>query len=404
MRIGILTYHSVFNFGANLQAYSSYSYLKNNGFTPIIIDYVPIELEQGYKKGNIETQANAHYEFVNAVMEQTNKCRNTTDVARAIEQYNIEGVLIGSDAVLQHKPLLARMYLTKKGIKFKPRRSNVIFPNPFWGSFIDELKHKIPVSVMSASSQNMNFNIVRGVTKRNIGKALKKFTHVTVRDDWTRQMVQYFTHGHLSPGITPDPVFAFNLNVKEQPGKEDILKKFGIDGKYVLFSFKHHDKVNKQWLYNSRDYLADNGYEAVYLTMPGGIVYNDLKMKKAAPPLSPIDWYALIKHANGYIGENMHPVIVAMHNAVPFFSFDTYGIVKYKYFVNEKSSKIYHILNKAGFIENRISTLGKSYRPPNYKQVIDKVLNFNTEKCRKFSQAQQNAYIEMMKLLTSFKA
>lgn len=35
-------------------------------------------------------------------------------------------------------------------------------------------------------------------------------------------------------------------------------------------------------------------------------------------PLNPIDWYALIKYSKGYIGERMHPIVVSLHNSVPF--------------------------------------------------------------------------------------
>ena len=41
MKIGILTYHSVYNFGANLQVLSTVGYLKNNGFEPIVINWIP---------------------------------------------------------------------------------------------------------------------------------------------------------------------------------------------------------------------------------------------------------------------------------------------------------------------------------------------------------------------------
>ena len=41
MRIGLLTYHWVANYGANLQALSTYCYLDNNVYNPIIINWVP---------------------------------------------------------------------------------------------------------------------------------------------------------------------------------------------------------------------------------------------------------------------------------------------------------------------------------------------------------------------------
>jgi hypothetical protein len=48
MNIGILTYHFVSNFGANLQTLSTFMYLKKHHYNPIIIDWVPYDLEKYY--------------------------------------------------------------------------------------------------------------------------------------------------------------------------------------------------------------------------------------------------------------------------------------------------------------------------------------------------------------------
>ena len=40
MKIGILTFYRVQNFGANLQALSTYFYLKNHGHEPVMLEYV----------------------------------------------------------------------------------------------------------------------------------------------------------------------------------------------------------------------------------------------------------------------------------------------------------------------------------------------------------------------------
>ena len=56
MKIGILAYHSACNFGATLQLLSTYSYLKNNGHDPLVINWVPEDLEDFYRKPTPEAQ------------------------------------------------------------------------------------------------------------------------------------------------------------------------------------------------------------------------------------------------------------------------------------------------------------------------------------------------------------
>ena len=48
MKIGILTYHFVSNFGANIQTLSTFEYFRNVGHDPVIINWIPTDLEQYY--------------------------------------------------------------------------------------------------------------------------------------------------------------------------------------------------------------------------------------------------------------------------------------------------------------------------------------------------------------------
>ena len=145
-----------------------------------------------------------------------------------------------------------------------------------------------------------------------------------------------------------------------------------------------------------------HGIEGVLLTMPGGIVFKNPPIRTIPPPLDPLDWYCLIRYARAYIGENMHPIIVALHNAVPFFSFDSYGIVKFKYFVNEKSSKIYHILKQANMLEYRISAKSKKYELPKAEDVTSLVINCDITKIKEFSNKQLAGYNAMMQEIINF--
>jgi hypothetical protein len=403
MKIGILTYHSVFNFGANLQTYSTVEYLKNNGFEPIVINWIPEDLEARYDKTIPIEQANAHKMFIKDFLPCTAICRNSMDIARVIKKENINGIIVGSDAVLQHNPFLSRFSLTRKGIIYKKHiGSDILFPNPFWGSFIPYLDKSIPAVIMSASSQNTSFNYIVWNLRKTMNIFLNQFKLITVRDNWTRKMVKYLTHGTIIPPITPDPVFAYNQNVKEQYSQDEILKKFNLPEKYILLSFRDTKVVSNIWLNSFQKIAEDNNLQCVALTMPYGIYFEPSFPLVVKAPLCPKEWYGLIKYSSGYVGENMHPIIVALHNAVPFYSFDNYGIVNLKFFVNEHSSKIYDILSQAGFLKNRISRLGRAYKCPFPEEVFQHINNFDYSKCRQFNNTQLDRYNRMMKSITSF--
>lgn len=402
MKIGILTFHSAYNFGANLQIQSTVEYLRNNGYEPRVINWIAKDMEERYDRSTPPAQIEVHKHFVQQHLPCTSLCRNEKEVAEVIDREKLDGILIGSDAVLQHKTFLASLYISKKGIKRQFTTSAFLYPNPFWGNFIPLLKKKIPVSVMSASSQNTKYHYIKGRLKKKVHNSLKQYQQITVRDEWTKKMIEYLTNGKVTPSITPDPVFGYNQNVAEQYTKEQILQKFNLPEKYFLITIRTRNTIPIEWLESFQNLAQKHDISCVALTMPKGMKFVHPFSKSISIPLCPKEWYALIKYSAGYIGENMHPIVIALHNAVPFFSFDSYGIVKLRHFANEKSSKTYDILSRAGFLENYRSILGKRYKLPNPEYVIDRLFSFDDEKCRKFSQTQLENYNTMMQQILSF--
>jgi hypothetical protein len=402
MKIGIITFHAANNFGANLQAYSTAGYLKNIGMEPIVINWLPHDIEASSNLTMLSLQAEAHKKFIRNNLPCSEICRTDEDIVKVIENENIEGIIIGSDAVFRQRPFLTRIQLKKKGIIFKKKPTiDWRFPNPFWGSFISLMKKKIPVVVMSASSQNTQFRYILGSYRLKMKSSLKQFQLITVRDEWTRKMVNYLTNGDIIPSITPDPVFAYNQNIKYQISKKEICTKFNLPDNYLLISFRTENVVSNEWLHSFQLLAEEKDLKCVALTMPDGLTFQHPFSASVEPPLSPEEWYGLIKYSSGYIGENMHPVVVALHNGVPFYSFDSYGIVRFKFFVNNKSSKIYDILSAAGFLENRINILGRSYKSPSPESVFHKIINFDQGRCKTFSAHQLDKYNNMMKNVMS---
>ena len=98
---------------------------------------------------------------------------------------------------------------------------------------------------MSGSAQNTNYPKIL-FKKSQFKEAIDRFSYFSVRDVWTQSMIQKLSNGKLTPVITPDPVFAFNQNVKTQFSKEYIMEKFGLDENYVLVSVDH-ESISAEW-------------------------------------------------------------------------------------------------------------------------------------------------------------
>lgn len=412
-KIGILTYHSVCNYGANLQTFSTVGYFRKKGFIPIVIDWVPYELERQYLDSIPPAQYDAHRQFVKNYLPLSERCISENDVLEQIRKHSLDGVIIGSDAVTQHKSLWARFHFpTKEIFSISPLPPpQLMYPNPFWGCFVDKISPRIPTVMMSVSCQNERYHGILGSTRKQMCETLRKMSYISVRDGWTQKMFKYISRGSIVPPVTPDPVFSFNENVGEFiDGQQSLFKKFSISSRYILLSFVDEISVDRDWVAEFVNVAKSNNIECYMLPMPKGHIFKDIPdAKYIQQPISPLEWYGLIKYSMAYVGHNMHPMIVAIHNNVPFFVFDYYGVVLMRLFLISQSSKIYDLLQKAKLLKQRAHDLKRLCRPPKPSEVFRSLLaiqddrspliDFNASISREYKNMMENIVAALSKCL-----
>lgn len=397
--IGILTYHCIPNFGAQLQTLSTVGYLRKHGYNPIVLNWFPEDLEAYYHNRVPKIQFDCQYFFSQEEMPVSRLCRTIEDIANEIQRLSLDGIIIGSDALFDYTPKSLRYNISLRRLKKIPihTTSNHTLPNPFWGSFNDVLEQRLPIAGLSISSQNMPYSKLSKDENKEISRLINNFDVLTVRDQWTKDMVVKVA-GRNDVKITPDPVFSLNENIEMYITKEEICKRFNLPENYVLISFLY--SLLPDSFVNSIIRQIENltCFECVSIPMPDNLKRFDTK-HVVNHPITAVEWYYLIKYSGGYIGERMHPIVVALHNSVPFFCFDQYGTRKViiprllsKYIPG--SSKVYDILDKSGFLENMCSYEKMQDISPEY--VVEKFLSFDKDKCSDFAVKMQNAYNSAM--------
>lgn len=398
MKIGLLAYHAACNFGAFLQLLSTVEYIKKQGDEPIVINWIPKDFRKDYEKRSLPDVRSLYARLREKYYPMTKLCETDKQVAMVIENENIEAVIIGSDAVTQHHPLRERIHFPCRRIIYIAHpTSDRMYPNCFWGAFNKYLKRPRPLAVISGSSQDSKYYFIKGQTKLKMKKSILDFRYISVRDDWTQKMIEYITDGDFVPKVTPDPVFAFNNNASHLvPSKEDIIKKFDIPNDYIILSFKGAKSVSQDWINELQKLANTKGLACVKLPYADAPAFGDIQYS-VGDIVTPLEWYALIKHSKGYIGNNMHPIVTSITNGVPFFSFDNYGIpmIDGKQ-TNGESSKIYHILKQADLLDNRIYTCCKDYSPIEPKEVLNEIINFDVLKEKTFADRYYKQYEKMM--------
>lgn len=410
MKIGVLTFLHVANFGANLQATSTYYYLKNQGHTPIFINYTSYQVEitnkisqlkKKLQNRSISIQTLEHEKFIKEqIKNQTRNVHTCSQVFEVIKEERIEAVIIGSDAVAQHWPLFSTLKLGKhRPFWIEPLQQERRFPNPFWGVGFSD---KIPTAMMSVSSQNSKYPIFTKSVLKRIAKQIDTMTYVSVRDAWTKDMMLAAQPSRFIE-VTPDPVFALNYNLGDLiPSENDIRRKFELPEKYVLiglrsqvYTYEELDKMN--------ELLMSEGKECVAFNIDGVYAYKHPFKYEIKLPLNPLDWFGLIKYASAYIGSNMHPIVSSLTNGVPCFSIDNWGIVdfwgKKK---TSKSSKVYDVLSQYGLTDYWCS-IENGKCSTTVEKIIEKLHNFPTDKVKQISIKRVNVYKNMMeRIISSF--
>lgn len=396
MRVGILTYHCVPNFGAQLQAMSTVGYLRRMGHTPVVLHWYPKDLEQQYVRRVPKAQRQCHRIFTDDNFPLSSLCRNERQLIQEIERLQLDMIITGSDALFRYVPLCNRSStFSKRKLRFVNNYISCedLDGNPFFCDYYGELSRQIPVVAFSVSSQNSAFFRMTNEEREKMGNYMRNFKKITVRDQWTKAMVEEIT-GIENIEITPDPVFAFNQNCYLHIlSKEEVRTRYLLPEHYALFSFAK-GILPIQYGQSIGSLLQQHGIEPVSLAEPEGL--GDISFPLQIDlPLSPIDWYSIIINADAYIGTRMHPIVVCLHNAVPFFSYDGNGTSDIHGSFNQKSSKIFDILKKASF-ENYTYPLRSHSTMPSIVGVVDSLLSFHRAQCVSFADSMYTNYMDAM--------
>ena len=121
MKIGILTYHCVPNFGAQLQTLSTIGFIKKMGHTPVLLNWYPKDLEDLYRRHVSKKQIDCHLSFAKNNFPLTQLCRNENQLVKQIEDYNLDMILTGSDALFKYVPY------SQRNRHFSIRRLQLLF-------------------------------------------------------------------------------------------------------------------------------------------------------------------------------------------------------------------------------------------------------------------------------------
>ncbi|MCU0838317.1 MAG: polysaccharide pyruvyl transferase family protein [Rhodospirillales bacterium] len=315
MKIGVLTFHDSYNFGANLQTLATQSVLEQHGATAVVINYVDRRKRAHYDTITSPAQAACHHRFVQRYLHVSPEFDSTAD----IEAYcldHLDGVVVGSDAVFRLATAYHPRNLFRRLVYRHDSSSHfnnaAVFP-PYWLDWRARTKDSaFGKFAIAASSTGTEFIFVSVPFLKRAWRALGDFDGVTVRDGWTRLMVRCLSFGRVRPEICPDPVFAlpkvFAIPADERPAA-DLTRTVLLSGKFPA-----------AWRGAVIDRLHARGYRVANLPNPD----QDFAFPEADTtiglPISPVAWYATLAGAGGFVGRRFHAMVSCVANGVPIVS------------------------------------------------------------------------------------
>lgn len=311
MKIGILTYHTPSNFGANLQAYCSSKYFESLGHTAKIINYT---VNKTATDKNLTEQEKAHRHFSQEVLNVTRPVSSGEEVYDVVKEEQFDVIAVGSDAIWS------------KGNKI---RLEVFYCKWLWGT---DLEDKVRVIALSPAFMGNDYHDLTVEQRENFKLGLMKFHSINTRDEWTRTAINRDIIGSdYIKEINPDPVFLLNELCDVEWDKRD--SNLDAKGYYIISLpnnyFQQLGWVKRKWLSALKREINQRGYKMVELPIPEGYSGFDGFDYVVKYPIDPLQWYLWIKNAKGFIGLRFHAVVSSISAGNPFYSLDAYPHLKW---------------------------------------------------------------------------
>lgn len=302
MKIGVLTYHSCLNYGANLQLYATVKSLERMGHDVFAFD-------------NQNCCAGVIRDFVITHVRLTRPCTTDEEFRQETIRLGIEVILVGSDAVLWFLP--------------GKKEGHGAYPNPFWLRWARHLP--VRKALIAASSMGVMFPKLNRELRVNLKKDLGCFDYISVRDKWTLYFMKWL--GVQGADLTFDPTSALLelIDLRARPLPDGLNSK-----KYFLFTFSNADKADT-WLGGATAIAHTIGMKTCFVCHPDHLCSVKNVDACISDVMDPLDWLALLIQSAGYVGERFHPIVLSHFFKVPYLSCDYYSESGFKYFLNFRS-------------------------------------------------------------------
>ena len=348
MKIGILTFHCSYNFGAVLQCYALQEYLKSLGHDVKILNYRPgyLETKEPNLKYIVKHPLSAYSYLMRQFPLRKNRYRKFIEFEK--QNYQLTEALYSKDDIEKNVNKLDVIVFGSDQIwceKFNKQDSI------WYGNF----KHNENVKFISyaASAGDVIFSEIGTELMKT---AIKEFKAISVREKKLADYIEEKTE------IVLDPTLMVPVKVYE-----DWFRPI-INGSYILVRQARKDT----YIYTL---AKEVGQQLNAKVITADMHENSFKDSDEVIACSPSEFVSLVKNARCVISNSFHGIAIALVTKVPFYATRLY---------DGGDERILYLLGLLDLID-RIVEKGDipEYEDIDYKSVTEK-LNFHRKNSQQF--------------------
>lgn len=322
MKIGVITCHRAFNYGAVLQTYALQKYLETIGQEPEVIDYFPKDLYKSNEKKIIKKTirniirtldfkkgSKSFYGFLNRYMKMTKRYYTLDELEK--NPPKDDTFIVGSDQVWN----------------CNIRNGN---DDTYFLSFVPKNKRK------NSYAASIAMDSLTETQEKRFREKLNSFTAISVREE---SAVKLLKKAGIQKEIemVVDPVFLLDNDEWKKMAEKSTIKI--PKEKYVLiYAFKRQKEIYKY----ARKIANSNGYKVVSINT--NIEDYFLDTDKYYWNIKPEDWLKLFLNAEEVITNSFHGLSFSIIFRKNFHQFMKNG---------KENSRMIDLLNELN-LSNRI--------------------------------------------------
>lgn len=349
MKIGIMTWFRYYNYGTVLQAYALQEKIKNYGYHPYLIDYMPrgtnIEIDSAktfftsaYEKLLNKKYSANHNEFdsfVDKYIDKTEPCNTYAELKDISNEYS--AFICGSDQIWSPDNFDANYFLPFAS------EDKIISYAPSIG------KDKITNELKSEKMCNL----------------ISRFKYLSVREEKGKDIIKKLCN--LDAQVVVDPTLLLNKKEWSKLVDKELEKKVS-NKKYILCYFLG---PSNQYYKDIVSCAKKKNYSIINIPT----LYNQkLNSFKSNIEIGPIEFLTLLKNASLVMTDSFHGTIFSINFNVNFYTYKRFKDTDER----SQNSRIIDILNKLN-LSNRII---KHYDYKKDYSIDYDSVNLDVEKCR----------------------